>query len=89
MNRIEKIYVALGYNRHSFAQRLGVADSTVKGWEESTGNMTMNTCKVLHQMYGVSFEYLMGQGSLTGNSKIDKILNMLSEIEQLRKELTK
>lgn len=89
MGRISRVYEALGFTESGFAKRLGVASATVKGWDNGNGNMSMNTIKVLHNAFGVSYEYLMGTGKTTGNEKIDRIIVMQEEIAQLRKELAK
>ena len=88
-DRITRVYEALGHTASSFAKKLGVSYVTVKGWENGSSQMTMNTIKVLHEQYGLSYEYLMGTGRVTGNEKIDRIINLLEEVDQLRKEINK
>lgn len=89
MGRISRVYEALGYSESGFAKRLGVSPVTVKRWDNGNGNMSMNTIRVMHNAFGLSYEYLMGTGKATGNEKIDRIIAMQEEIAQIRKELLK
>lgn len=89
VDKLSRIYEALGMSRHQFAQIIGVADGTLKGWEKGSETMSMNTIKVLHNKFGLSYDYLMGQGRATGNEKIDRLIALLEEVETIRKEISK
>lgn len=89
VDKLSRVYEALGMSRHQFAQMLGIADGTLKGWEKGSETMSMNTIKVLHNKFGLSYDYLMGQGRATGNEKIDRLIALLEEVETIRKEISK
>ena len=86
MHRLTRVYMALGFNTSAFAKEVGVSPNTINNWEKGA-DMSMNAIKVLHNKFGLSYEYLLGTGKATGNEKIDRIINLQEEIKELRKEV--
>ena len=84
MNPVEKIYTAMGHNRNSFAKLMNVTNYAVEKWEK--GEMSMATVKALHEYFGVSYEFLFGTDYESGNDTIDRILDKLKEVDDLRRK---
>lgn len=87
MESLVKLRKALNMTGKEFAEKLGVPQPTLSKWETGSTDITLSSIKVICKMFGISYEFLAGYSDKTGNEKIDSILMMLDEIEQIRAEL--
>lgn len=58
--RIKRAREFAGLSQGEFAEALGVSQPVLSRWERSNQNITSNNVKSIHEITGVSYEYLFG-----------------------------
>ena len=61
--RLKELREARGYSQYSFADKFGVAQSTVGSWEAGKREPNFDTMQRLADFFGVSVDYLLGRES--------------------------
>ena len=82
MNCIEILLTATGMEQKQMAELLGVTPSTVCRWMR--GDMSMNTVRELSKLFEVSYPFLFGETTESGNKDIDRALQIVTELKRLR-----
>lgn len=64
--RLKELRERSGYSQYSFADKFGVAQSTVGNWESGKREPNFETMQRLANFFGVSIDYLLGRESAPG-----------------------
>lgn len=64
--RLKELREQAGYSQYSFADKFGVAQSTVGSWEAGKREPNFNTMQRLADFFGVSVDYLLGRETTPG-----------------------
>ena len=62
--RLKELRERAGYSQYSFAEKFGVAQSTVGSWEAGKREPNFNTMQRLADFFGVSVDYLLGRDTV-------------------------
>lgn len=62
--RLKELREKAGYSQYSFADKFGVAQSTVGSWESGKREPNFETMQRLADFFGVSVDYLLGRDSI-------------------------
>ena len=62
--RLKELREQTGYSQYSFADKFGVAQSTVGSWEAGKREPNFDTMQRLADFFGVSVDYLLGRESV-------------------------
>ena len=62
--RLKELREQAGYSQYSFADKFGVAQSTVGSWEAGKREPNFDTMQRLADFFGVSVDYLLGRDSI-------------------------
>lgn len=61
--QLKKLRENSGLSQYSFAAELGVAQSTIGGWESGTREPNLSTLNRIADYFGVTVDYLLGRAS--------------------------
>ena len=64
--RLKELREQAGYSQYSFADKFGVAQSTVGSWEAGKREPNFDTMQRLADFFGVSVDYLLGRETTPG-----------------------
>lgn len=59
--RLKELREEMGISQYEFARRLGVAQSTVGGWESGKREPSFDTLKKIAEFFNTSVDYLLGR----------------------------
>ena len=67
--RLKELRESCGYSQYSFANKFGIAQSTVGNWEAGKRQPDFATLQKLADFFGVSTDYLLGRTDEAENKK--------------------
>ena len=82
MNGLKQIMVATGMDSKKMANLLGVTPITVDRWAK--GEMNTPTVRALSKHFGVTYQFLFGDSTESGNKDIDRLLQIVGEMNRIR-----
>ena len=88
--RLKELREKAGYSQYSFADAMGIAQSTVGGWESGKREPNFDMTKKIADFFGVSVDYLLGRDlpeeekSQSLNNELDEYLEQLKNRSEMR-----
>ena len=76
--QLKKLRENSGLSQYSFAAELGVAQSTIGGWESGTREPNLSTLNRIADYFGVTVDYLLGRPSAPAQGGAQQVYNDIS-----------
>ena len=73
--RLKELRENAGYSQYTFANKFGVAQSTVGGWEAGKREPNFDIVKRLADFFSVSVDYLIGHSDDKEDSKVGGLVS--------------
>ena len=83
--RLKELREDMGISQYEFADRLGVAQSTVGGWESGKREPNFDTMQKIANFFGVTVDYLLGRTDVKtpiGPTLDDEANELLEELHK-------
>lgn len=89
-DRVTLAREALGLSRTDLAERLGVEEARVEGWEADADEPRANRLQMMAGVLGVSLQWLMtGQGEPPAPAPEGDVAPILAEMRAVRGDMTR
>jgi transcriptional regulator with XRE-family HTH domain len=69
--KLKELRENMGISQYELAERLGVAQSTIGGWESGKREPNFKTIKIIADFFNVSVDYLLGRTDSKSSSEMD------------------